>query len=646
MEQENCCSAGASPQTQPACKANRANRITPYLPAIISALLLLAALAAEHLSALPVFMVRASPFFYLLAYLPVALPVWRKALFWLKRGDIFTEFFLMGLATVGAFAIGEYPEAVAVMLFYTLGELLQASAVQKAGNSIKALIDAQPKVARVRRGDKYITTTPELVGIGEKISVKAGEKVPIDGYLCSAHAIFDTAALSGESKPQTILKGQDVASGFINLGGPIVLKTNKKFEDSAAGKILDLVQNARAKKAKTELLIRKLAKIYTPLVTLSAVALVFIPYFFVENYIFNDWLYRGLMFLVISCPCALVISIPLGYFGGLGAASKHGILFKGANYLEKLAKVDTVAWDKTGTLTKGVFKIKDIVPESPITEKEFMHILCALENKSAHPIAKAFSAYNKNPKPLPLTDIQEIAGKGLCAKMGERRIVAGNKILLQDFHIKIPPQVNQIAESLVLLALDGEFSGYVTLSDQLKDDAAQTIAQIKTLGVGECLILSGDKQNITQKVAQTLGINTARGALLPQDKLAEILRLKAEQPTKTIAFVGDGINDAPVLAAADIGIAIGASSSDAAIETADVVLRTNQPSKLLVALKISRATRRIIRQNIALVLIIKILILLLGAAGMASIWQAVFSDVGVALLAVLNAVRLQKMRWE
>ena len=615
-----------------------------YLPAMISLVLLLSGLAIEHLLEASFFEGWVKIVWYTIAYLPVGLPVLKEGWKAILKGEVFTEFFLMSIATIGAFAIGEYPEGVAVMLFYAIGELFQAAAVQRAKNNIKALLDVRPNIASVFRKKRYETVDPETVQIGETIQVKVGEKIPLDGTLISEKAALNTAALTGESKPQSIQKNEKVMAGSINLDGVIEVEVEKLFNDSSIARILELVQNATSRKSKTELLIRRLAKIYTPIVVYLAIAICIIPYFFVSDYQFSDWLYRALIFLVISCPCALVISIPLGYFGGLGAASKNGLLFKGATYLDQITKVNTLVMDKTGTVTKGVFKIKDIVLTSSMDEREFMKLLMAIEAKSTHPIAKAILEYSQNQTLPESTNIQEIAGKGLRGTVAGKSLLVGNKKLMEQFKINVPTETDDIVESIVIVGIDGQFAGYVTIADELKEDAKHSIQQIRKAGIQDIIMLSGDKDSITQKVAQELGIKTAKGGLLPEDKLKEVERIK-QNATKIVAFVGDGINDAPVLAASDVGIAMGAMGSDVAIETADVIIQTDQPSKILTGIKIGKSTQRIIWQNIALAFGVKIIVLILGAGGLATMWEAVFADVGVALLAILNAVRLQRMEW-
>lgn len=614
-----------------------------YLPALISLVLLLSGLAAEHLLNLGFFKGWVKIIWYSLAYLPVGLPVIKEAWEALRKGEIFTEFFLMSIATIGAFAIGEYPEGVAVMLFYAIGELFQTAAVKRAKNNIKALLDVRPKIATVFRNGNYETVNPENVAIGETIEVKVGEKIPLDGILLSEKATLNTAALTGESVPRNAQKGENVMAGSINLDGVIELKVEKLFHDSSIARILDLVQNATARKSKTELLIRRLAKIYTPIVVYLAIAICVLPYFFVSDYVFSDWLYRALIFLVISCPCALVISIPLGYFGGLGAASRNGLLFKGATYLDQLTKVNTLVMDKTGTVTKGVFKVQK-VKVFGFDKTRFLYLLASLERSSTHPIAKAIVQYTMNPSLLSAQNVEEISGKGLKGKVTDKVLLAGNRKLMEQFNISVPAETESIVEAIVFVAIDGQFAGYLTIADELKEDAHHAISELKRLGIKHFAILSGDQSEITKEVGQKLGIENAKGGLLPEDKLAEVEAIKND-PNKIIAFVGDGINDAPVLAASDIGIAMGALGSDVAIETADVIIQTDQPSKIATGIKIGKSTQRIIWQNIALAFGVKVIVLILGAGGIATMWEAVFADVGVALLAILNAVRLQGMKW-
>ena len=615
-----------------------------YIPAIISFVMLMVGIAVDYFDAIPQFQGWIRVVWYTLAYIPVGFPVIKEGWKSLIKGDVFTEFFLMSIATIGAFIIGEYPEGVAVMLFYAVGELFQNAAVNRAKGNIKALLDVRPKEANVFRDGDYISASPEAVNIGEKIQIRVGEKIPLDGILLSEKASLNTAALTGESKPDSIQKDAKVYAGSINLESVIEVEVTNTFEDSSIARILDLVQNATARKSKTELFIRQFARIYTPIVVFLAIGVTFIPYFFVDDYVFRDWLYRALIFLVISCPCALVISIPLGYFGGLGAASKNGILFKGASFLDAMTKINTLVMDKTGTVTKGVFKIKE-VKAIGWNETEFMRYLMAMEEQSTHPIAKAILEYKAEGEDFEAQDVSEIAGKGLKGIVNGKTVLVGNKALMTANNINVPTDTESIVESIVLVAIDNQFAGYVVIADELKEDAKETITELHKVGIKKIMMLSGDKDSITQQVAKELNIENAKGGLLPEDKLNEVENLK-KNPENKIAFIGDGINDAPVLAASNVGIAMGGLGSDVAIETADVIIQTDQPSKVVRAIKISRSTRKIVWQNIILAFGVKVIVLILGAGGLATMWEAVFADVGVALLAILNAVRLQRMSWD
>jgi Cd2+/Zn2+-exporting ATPase len=613
-----------------------------YLTAIFSFVMLIIGIAMDYFN-VEFFKDWVRIVWYIVAYLPVGFPVIKEGWDSIKNGDFFTEFLLMSIATIGAFAIGEYPEGVAVMLFYAVGELFQNVAVSRAKSDIRALLDVSPNEALVYRNNDYVSVNPETVKIGEKVQVRVGEKIPLDGVLLSEKGTLNTAALTGESKPDTIAKGEKVFTGSINLDGVIEIETTKEFKDSSIARILDMVQNATARKSKTELFIRKFARIYTPIVVFLAIGLTFLPFFFVEEYVFSDWLYRALIFLVISCPCALVISIPLGYFGGLGAASKNGILFKGASYLDEMTKVNTVVMDKTGTVTKGVFKIKEI-KAIDWEEPEFMQYLMAMEEQSTHPIAKAIMEYKADGEDFQAYEVSEIAGKGLKGTVNGKTVLVGNKPLMVSNNIEVPSETDSIVESIVMVSIEGKSAGYVIIADELKDDAHEAIKQIRESGISKIIMLSGDKDSITQQVAKEMGVDWAKGGLLPQDKLKEVEKLMSENIGR-VAFIGDGINDAPVLAASDVGIAMGGLGSDVAIETADVIIQTDQPSKIAKAIKIGRSTRHIVWQNIGLAFGVKIMVLILGAGGLATMWEAVFADVGVALLAILNAVRLQKMKW-
>ncbi|NDV96152.1 cadmium-translocating P-type ATPase [Dysgonomonas sp. 521] len=615
-----------------------------YIPVAISLFMLLAGISLDNFL---------EHFFnsyirigwYILAYIPVAYPVLKEAIETIRQKDFFTEFTLMLVATLGAFFIGEYPEGVAVMLFYAIGELFQNSAVNKAKRNIKALLDVRPDTAVVERNGSYETVPPEIVKIDEIIQVKAGEKVPLDGIMISPSSSFNTSALTGESKPKTISEGETVLAGMLNVDKVITIKVTKKYEDSSLARILEMVQDATSRKAKTELLIRRFAKIYTPIVFALAVLITAIPYFIVNDYIFQDWLYRALVFLVISCPCALVVSIPLGYFGGIGAASKAGILFKGANYLDLMTKVNTVVMDKTGTLTKGVFDVQEVVAVDNIDKDELVGVVAAMEKFSNHPIAKAIVAFTRSKTDNYLaSDIEEISGHGLIGKVNGKEVLVGNNKLMKRFNIDYDIRVDFIVETIVIAAIDGKYAGYITIADEVKEDAVDAIKNMHANGIDKIVMLSGDKASITEKVASILGIDNAYGDLLPEDKVKHLEGMKIDK-SNIIAFVGDGINDAPSLALSDVGIAMGGMGSDAAIEVADIIIQTDQPSKIATAVKIAKSTRQVVIQNIILAFTVKILVLILGGFGLATMWEAVFADVGVSLLAILNAVRILRMKF-
>ena len=586
---------------------------------------------------------------YIVAYLSVGLPVMKEAWESMKEKDYFSEFTLMIVATIGAFYIGEYPEGVAVMLFYTIGELFQDKAVDKAKRNIGALLDVRPEKALVLRDNSLITESPKNVKVGEIIEIKSGERVPLDGVMLNEVAAFNTAALTGESVPRNIREGEEVLAGMIVMDKVIRIKVTRPFDKSALARILELVQNASERKAPAELFIRKFARIYTPIVIGLAVLIVILPfvYSFIDTqfaFVFNDWLYRALVFLVISCPCALVVSIPLGYFGGIGAASRLGILFKGGNYLDAITKINTVVFDKTGTLTKGTFEVQECKSASGISEKELIGMVASVESDSTHPIAKAIVNYAKlqNVELLPVTGTKEFAGFGLEAMVDGTPVLVGNCRLLSKFNIEYPAELLQITDTIVVCAIGTDYAGYLLLADTLKDDAKKAIDDLKMLHIKNIQILSGDKQSIVTNFAEKLGITSAYGDLLPEGKVRHLEELR-QDGTNQIAFVGDGMNDAPVLALSHVGIAMGGLGSDAAIETADVVIQTDQPSKVAEAIKVGKLTRRIIWQNVSLAFGVKLLVLILGAGGIATLWEAVFADVGVALLAIMNAVRIQKM---
>ncbi|NML57997.1 heavy metal translocating P-type ATPase [Chryseobacterium cheonjiense] len=614
-----------------------------FLPAMFSFTILVVGIALDHLIKPEWFTGSIRFIWYLAAYIPVGLPVLKEAFESIKSGDVFSEFFLMGIATVGAFAIGEYPEGVAVMLFYSVGEVFQAMAVTRAKSNIKYLLDQRPDEVTVLKEGKPQAVKAEKVNIGEIIQLKSGEKLALDGELLSETASFNTSALTGESKPDTKTKGETVLAGMINLNTVSEVKVTTAYQDSKLSKILELVQNATAQKAPTELFIRKFAKIYTPIVVFLAIGITFLPYFFAENYQFRDWLYRALVFLVISCPCALVISIPLGYFGGIGAGSRNGILFKGSNFLDVLANIQHVVMDKTGTLTEGVFKVQEIHFNNEFNKDEIVKLVNALESKSSHPVATAIHEFaGEIDHSIQFESVEEIPGQGLKALVDNKELLVGNLKLLDQFGIKYDVDSENIIYTLIAVAYDKKFAGYFTIADAVKSDAQSAINRLKALHV-KTTMLSGDKASVVKHVAAQLGIPNACGDLLPEDKVNKVKEIKAGK--ESVAFVGDGVNDAPVVALSDVGIAMGGLGSDATIETADVVIQDDMPGKIPMAINIGKQTRKIVWQNITLAFTIKASVLILGAGGLATMWEAVFADVGVALLAILNAVRIQRMKF-
>lgn len=613
-----------------------------YLPAIISFIILMSGIVLDNFVKPEFFKNYVRLIWYIVAYIPVGIPVIKDAVNSIAKGSFFSEFFLMSIATIGAFFIGEYSEGVAVMLFYAVGELFQSVAVKRAKHSSKALLHVRPDTVNVIRNGSVTMISPSEVKIGETIQVKPGEKVALDGELMSDTSAFNTAALTGESKPDTKRKGEQVLAGMINLNTVSEIKVTALFKDSKLSRILELVQEATARKAPTQLFISKFAKIYTPIVVFLAVGICLIPALFVSDYVFNDWLYRSLVFLVISCPCALVISIPLGYFGGIGLASRNGILFKGSNYLDVMTKVDTVVMDKTGTLTKGVFVVQKIVPVG-VDEKELLKLTAAIEGKSTHPIATAITKHAGDLiKNVTVQNIEEISGHGLKGTIDGKEVLAGNLKLLKKFNITYDAKVESIIETIVVVAINDKYAGYITIADEIKDDAKQAIVDLHSLNQ-KVVMLSGDKQSVVDKVAKELNIENAYGNLLPEDKVNKVQALKNEN--RTLAFVGDGVNDAPVIALADAGIAMGGLGSDATIETADIVIQNDMPSKIVTAIRIGKVTRKIVWQNITMAMVVKIIVLALGAGGVATLWEAVFADVGVALVAILNAVRIQNIKF-
>ena len=617
-----------------------------YLPTIVSMVLLLSGILLSFFE-VPWFNGLIKFIWYTAAYLPVGGKVLLQAARNIAKGDIFNEFFLMGIATLGAFYIGEYAEGVAVMLFYVIGEHFQDSAVRKSRRSIQGLIDNRPDTAQVLRNGDFHELHPSQVNIGETIRLRAGDKVPLDGTLMTSQAFFKTDALTGEAIPRSMKKGDKILAGMVNQGKVAEIETTAAYENSTLSKILRLVEQAGTRKSKTQRFITKFAKTYTPAVVFLAVGLTFVPYFFVEDYIFQDWLYRALVFLVISCPCALVVSIPLGYFGGIGAASRNGILFKGSNFLDLITQVDVLVMDKTGTLTEGVFTVKEVetAPGAAISKDELLQLTASLESHSNHPIAKAIQEFadNKAPK-IPITHVEEIPGLGLKGRIGEKEVFAGNIRLLEKHGIDFPAQLRTIVDTLVVIAINGNYEGHLTIADRVKEGTLATLQKLRSSNIRKTVMLSGDRTSVVDSVAQELGIDEAYGDLLPQDKVHKVEALKKQG--HKVAFVGDGINDAPVITLADVGIAMGGLGSDAAIETADVVIQNDQPSQLVTAIQIGRKTKQGVWQNIGMAFGVKALVLIFGAFGVASLWEAVFADVGVALLAIFNAMRIQNMKFD
>lgn len=573
---------------------------------------------------------------YVLAGRKVLNLAFRKSM----RGDFFNEFVLMSVATIGAFLIGEYAEGVAVMVFYQIGEWFQDEAVNRAKRNISALLDIRPDEVTVLRDGRTSVVDPSTVALEEIIQIKPGEKVALDGELLSESASFNTAALTGESKPDTKYKGEPILAGMINLNTVAEVKVGALFRDSKLSRILEMVQDATARKSQTQLFISRFAKVYTPIVFFLALAVCLVPYFIVADYDFYTWFYRALVFLVISCPCALVVSIPLGYFGGIGLASRNGILMKGGNYLDVMTKVNTIVMDKTGTLTKGVFRVQQVVP-SGISAAELVRITAALERNSTHPVGRAVVEYAGKEDGVQATEVEEIAGHGLKGTVEGKEVLAGNLKLMHKFGVPYPKEAETVVDTIVVAAINRQFAGYITIADEIKEDAAGAIKSMHQLGI-KTVMLSGDKQSVVDQVAKSIGIDEAYGDLLPEGKVEKVQKLKNEG--RRIAFVGDGVNDAPVVALADAGIAMGGLGSDATIETADVVIQNDQPSKIVSAIQAGKITQRIVWQNIILAMVVKIIVLILGAGGVATLWEAVIADVGVALLAILNAVRIQRMK--
>ena len=576
---------------------------------------------------------------YIISYLIVGLDVLIEAIKNIFKGEVFDENFLMTIATIGAFAIGEYPEAVAVMLFYQIGEMFQSYAVDKSRKSIASLMDIRPDFANIKKNGSIEKVSPDKISIGDIIIVKPGEKVPLDGTIVDGNSMLDTSALTGESVPREVNIGDEVLSGSINQNGLIEIKVTKNFGESTVSKILDLVENASSKKSKSENFISKFAKYYTPIVVVIAVLLAIIPPIIFKETEFIQWLYRALTFLVVSCPCALVISIPLGFFGGIGGASKLGVLVKGSNYLEALSKTEVVVFDKTGTLTEGVFEVKK-VNSVDITKEDLIKYAAYAESFSNHPIANSLKkAYGKDIDNKKISETHELSGLGVNAVVDGKEVFVGNEKLMQEKNIEYI-KCNEIG-TILYVAINNQFKGTIIISDKIKADAKKAIEKLKKNNVKKIVMLTGDKKAVGESVAKELGLDEVYTELLPNDKVEKVEELmKSKSEKGKLAFVGDGINDAPVLAISDIGIAMGGLGSDAAIEAADVVLMTDEPSKVVDAIKISKKTLKIVKQNIIFAIVVKILVLILSAIGLSNMWQAVFADVGVSVLAILNALRV------
>lgn len=576
--------------------------------------------------------------FFALSYVIVGLPIVIKALRNVKNGEVFDENFLMTVATLGAVALGEYPEAVAVMLFFQIGEFFQSYAVSRSRKSIAALMDIRPDFARVQKNGEWAEVSPEEVEKGSIIEIRSGEKIPLDGVIISGDSSLDISSLTGESLPREVAKGDAVLSGAINLGGVLHVKTTSVYAESTVAKILDLVENASSRKAEVENFITKFSHWYTPVVVILAVLLTFVPPFLFSQSLLV-WTYRAITFLVISCPCALVISIPLSFFGGIGAASKCGILIKGSNYLEALAQTEIVVFDKTGTLTKGSFTVTKIVPEGNISAAELLEIAACMEAYSSHPIAVSIkNAYGKKPDTQRVSNVKDCFGKGICGNLDNNEIVLGNIQIMRDEGVDVPDV--QAAGTVIYVLKNGRYQGYLLIEDEIKKDSVAAIQQLKKMGVAQTVMLTGDRQNTARNVAQKLNLDKFYAELLPADKVRkfeELLDIKNSDGK--VLFVGDGINDAPVLARSDIGVAMGGMGADAAIEAADVVIMTDEPSKIAKAVEISKKTLRLVHENVVFILAVKFAVLGLGAAGYASIWAAVFADVGVSVISILNAMR-------
>ena len=575
---------------------------------------------------------------FIISYIIVGGDVVKRAVKNIFKGQVFDENFLMSIATIGAFFIGEYPEGVAVMLFYQVGELFQSYAVGKSRKSIASLMDIRPDYANVKKGDELVKVDPDEVQIGDIIVIKAGEKIPLDGKVIEGSSMIDTSALTGESVPREVEVGSDILSGCININGVITAEVTKEFGESTVSKILDLVENASSKKSNSEQFITKFARYYTPVVVIIAVFLAIIPPLVIDGATFSDWIYRALAFLVVSCPCALVISIPLSFFGGIGGASKKGVLVKGSNYLEALAETEIVVFDKTGTLTKGVFNVQEIHPEG-VSKEELLELTVHAESYSNHPISLSLKrAYSKEIDNGRISDVEEISGHGVIATVDGKKVMVGNIKLMKM--MDIPYFKGELIGTIVHVAVNNKYIGYIVIADEVKEDSAQAIKELKAANIKQTVMLTGDNKSIGSKVAKELGLDKVYAELLPADKVEKLEELFSQKSKKgKLAFVGDGINDAPVLARADIGIAMGGLGSDAAIEAADVVIMTDEPSKIATTMKISKKTLKIAHQNIVFAIGIKIIVLILSAFGITTMWAAIFADVGVTIIAVLNAFR-------
>ena len=598
---------------------------------IIAALVFIVALLINNIEWLQIAM-------FVISYIIAGGDIVKRAVTNILRGKVFDENFLMSVATIGAFLIGEYPEGIAVMLFYQVGELFQSYAVDKSRRSIADAMDIRPDYANVKRGDEVIKIDPDEVQIGDIIVIKPGERVPLDGKVIEGNSMVDTSALTGESVPREVEVGHEILSGCININGVITAEVTKEYGESTVSKILDLVENASSKKSQSEQFITKFARYYTPIVVIIAVFLAIIPPLVIDGATFSDWIYRALTFLVVSCPCALVVSIPLSFFGGIGGASRKGILVKGSNYLEALAEAEIIVFDKTGTLTKGVFNVQEVHPEG-VSKEELLELTAYAESYSNHPISSSLKqAYGKEIDNGRISDVEEVSGHGVIATVDGKKVAAGNIKLMKK--LNIPCYEGEVIGTVVHIGIDEKYAGYIVIADEAKEDSARAIKELKEAKIKQTVMLTGDTKNVASKVAKQLGLDKVYSELLPGDKVEKVEELLAQKSAKgKLAFVGDGINDAPVLARADIGIAMGGLGSDAAIEAADIVIMTDEPSKIATAIKVSKKTLRIAHQNTVFSIGIKIIVLILSAFGIATMWAAIFADVGVTIIAVLNAFR-------